>query len=334
MSYDEVTATLSCYTANLAAYLEKCQAGAVGRIARSVRLAVRTTPRWPLAFSHHRVPLNDLSDGTRLGFRGAASYEEARAAIGTELEQQRQVLVVGRSDRLPWSASRTAAPHLVLLTGFSRNTWHVVDRFSGLFSDGETQRPFTGALSDDEFEAMLAPVFAARTEHLLRNRYAFGHATSLPPAGTYQWLVREEAHQRRDGLDEISAMTWCTNTADSLDHLGTLLTQTPQTLRTPRFAEDLWAAAQHHELRCHHLQSADTARSPLSALLSDAVPQWQRVPQVLQIAINSAIRGRPRPALVRNTFERLARTERDIAALLAVSEDSPEHTVGPEVHYV
>ncbi|UVS79493.1 hypothetical protein [Actinokineospora sp. UTMC 2448] len=312
---DNPNALLSCYTANLVAYLERCFPHAANQVARSVRLAVRRSPRWPLAFSHHDHPLNQLPDGTRLTYRWATSFATARGEVESELEKHGQVLLVARSDRLPWSAQSAAAPHFVLLTGRDRDGWRLADNFTGLFPDGVVQSEFAGTVSDRDLKDMLAPIASLRGEHRLRNRYAFGHASVVPPDGTFQWVVRTGGDPAR--TDRISASDWCLDTADSLSYLAGLVADSRHFLRNPSFTEDLWAAARHHLLRNEYLVAEAAGNALVGAVVAEAGEQWRTLPQILHIGVASAVRGRPRPALVPDALTRLARTEQNLAAVLS-----------------
>ena len=182
---------LSCYTANLAVYLAGSEEDAVGRIARSVRLAVRTDLGDDmLAFSHHRTPL----DGGRLEYRGAGDAGTALDGISAEIEQAGRCLVVANTGFLDWSTAglEAQAPHLLLVEDRRRDEWHVVDRFTALLPSGGDQRPFTGWVSSATLGRCLTPIVPLPPEQRLRNALAFGFPRPLPRDGDYQWLERTE----------------------------------------------------------------------------------------------------------------------------------------------
>nr|BFE50202.1 hypothetical protein GCM10017745_36290 [Saccharothrix mutabilis subsp. capreolus] len=167
---------LSCYTANLLAYLAAVDDTAVDRFAESVRLAVRLDEP---AFSHHRTPLDVLPDGSVL--RYASGGEETAEALRAEIALHGRVIVVADNARLPWSPSfgtAATAPHWVLLDGCAGDEWHVVDHFAGLLPTGE-QRPFEGVMSTSALmHAMDGPERLSPMQ-VRRNALAFGHPVEV-----------------------------------------------------------------------------------------------------------------------------------------------------------
>ena len=215
---------LSCYTANLAAYLGR---DALERIAQSVRLAVRTDLGEDLlAFSHHRVPLDD----GRLEVKGAGDAGAALEAIAAEVERSGRCLVVANTGFLDWSSAGPdgQAPHLLLVDGVRGDEWHAVDRFKALLPSGGEQRPFTGWISTAALARFLTPIVPLPPEQRLRNRLAFGFPRPLPEDGQYQWLERTERPERT------------------------------------RLLDDMWAAAQHHAFRYAYLLATSEERPVLA----------------------------------------------------------------------
>ena len=303
---------LSCYTANLAVYLAGSEEDAVGRIARSVRLAVRTDLGDDmLAFSHHRTPL----DGGRLEYRGAGDAGTALDGISAEIEQAGRCLVVANTGFLDWSTAglEAQAPHLLLVEDRRRDEWHVVDRFTALLPSGGDQRPFTGWVSSATLGRCLTPIVPLPPEQRLRNALAFGFPRPLPRDGHYQWLERTERlapePARLDGR-------WLLETDAALAHLGEFWAGIDRSPERARLLDDMWAAAQHNVFRYAYLL-AMTEEHPI---LDQARRAWRDLPMALRFAVDSARRGRHRPTLVASTFEALRRVEHDAASLLEEGE--------------
>ena len=301
-------AGLSCYTANLGCYLAAEWPGTEARLAGSVRLAVRTDlPDGELAFSHHRQPLDRLPDGSVLRY-AAAPPATTLAAATAELDRHGRVLLVVDNARLPWSpscGSSASAPHWLLVHGRQGDRWDVLDQFAGLLPGGE-QRPHAGRLGTAELLAALRPAAPWSAAQHRRNTLAFGLPVPVPPGPT--WLRRTPP----GGADPAGANhgrlagRW----AGDGEALGFL---TDHLLRSGGdavpYLDDLWSAAGHHVFRYRWLArtAAGADRERLDAL-RDA---WQRLPSALRFAVDSARRGRARPALVRRTLEELDRLEQD-----------------------
>lgn len=289
---------LSCYTASLLGYLERAEPDALGRIAASIRTAVRVDLDDRLMFSHHSVPLDRLGDGDRLAYAGTADARDAVEAVDAELRRHGQVLVVADSAALPWSPATAGAPHWLLVDARRDGRWHVVDRFDGLLPEGP-QEPFDGWLGDTELVELLRPPAARTQEQLDRNALAFGYPTALPGPGTYQWLERRPPPHPEPAL----AGTWLEGETDGLDHLAAYFAD-----RGPgaaRHLDDVWAAARHQAFRLRWLRSR-TADAAGREALEEAAAAWDALPQALRFALESARRGRPRPELVHRTIRGVA----------------------------
>jgi hypothetical protein len=296
---------LSCYTANLAVYLAATEPDVLDRIARSIRLAVRTDVGDDLlAFSHHRTPV----DGGRLAYRGAADAETALAAVAAEIERAGGCLVVANTGHLDWSSADHdgQAPHFLLVDDRREDEWHVVDRFTALLPSGGGQEPFTGWISTAALARALTPIVPLLPEQRLRNELAFGFPRPLPRDGDYQWLERIERPAPEPELEG----EWVTETDAALALLGELWS--PARLR---LLDDLWAAAQHHVFRYDRLFTAEE-----HPVFDDARRAWRDLPMALRFAVDSAGRGRHRPTLVASTFAALRRCERDAASVLEEGE--------------
>jgi hypothetical protein len=301
------TRGLSCYTANLHAYLAaEWDAGALLR--RSIRLAVRADlPDGLLAFSHHEPPLDRLPDGSSLRYAGARTPRAALPALAGEVEGQGRVLVVVDAARLAWSVARGAppAPHWLLVDGRRGDRWHAADRFSALLPAGE-QRAHCGWLGEEELcDAMTLPP-RWEPEQELRNALVFGSPVAVPAGGAL-WLRRCR--------DRVAPPTgaqgrWLFGDARALPFLSAYLAA--EGARAARHLDDLWAAAGHRSFAYRSLLAACPDREREHAL-AGALERWDDLPRVLRFALESAERGRPRAGLIRTTLETLLRAEEALA---------------------
>ncbi|HEU5471332.1 MAG TPA: hypothetical protein VFV67_11810 [Actinophytocola sp.] len=293
-------AGLSCYTANLAGYLDGELSDATGHLARSVRLAVRIDLAAGLAFSHHAYPLDRLPDGTRLRYATLAP-RPAMVSLAGELRRRGRVLVVTDGSRLPWSPSRqhgAAAPHWLLVTGRRGDSWHVIDAFAGLLPGGE-QRPYVGWLSTAQLtDAMVLPAGWSTEQHT-RNSLAFGFPVPVPdPAGPL-WLHREPGPATPAELPG----SWLVGDRAVLPFLADYCTDSATD--AARHLDDLWTAAAHRVFRYRWLCTDPDLPDPLRQRYLAASTAWTQLPSALRFALDSARRGRARPSLVRQTFGHL-----------------------------
>ncbi|MBO2450269.1 hypothetical protein J4573_24425 [Actinomadura barringtoniae] len=315
---------LSCYTGNLVAYLERHEPDPAERVARSIRVAVRTdAPGGGLAISHHAQPLQRLPDGGgELRYQGAADRATALREIEAELDAHQQALVVADSALLPWSAapdpdsapdaapdadSDAGAPHYLLVNDRKSGYWHVIDRFAALLPGGGEQQPFGGWLTDEEFAWLLRPLDPLPLQQRRRNEHAFGFPVPIPPDGRYQWLARVPDQEG----PAVLPGQWLTDPSEALDHLGQNVAE--------ELLEDIWAVAQHHIFRYGHLaDDLDGADEALAA--------WGELPRAVRFAHESAKRGRSRDSLLKAAFDRLARIEDDLREPLAARGYGVEHS--------
>jgi hypothetical protein len=302
-----VTAELSCYTANLAVYLGP---DALDRIARSIRLAVRTDLGDDLlAFSHHSTPI----DSGRLAYRGAGDTAAALDAVAAEAERAGGCLVVANTGHLEWSTVGLdgQAPHFLLVEKRRDDEWRVVDRFSALLPSGGEQRPFTGWISSATLARAMTPIVPLPPEQRLRNELAFGFPRPLPRDGDYQWLERTDRPEPEAELEG----EWLTETEAALEFLGEFWAGIDRSPERVRLLDDMWAAAQHHVFRYDRLLAAEE-----HPVLDHARRAWRDLPMALRFAVDSAARGRHRPTLIAGTFDALRRRERDAASVLEEGE--------------
>ncbi|MFC8008539.1 hypothetical protein ACFUCH_36050 [Streptomyces olivaceus] len=271
-----MTNELSCYTANLAAYLAGDHHDVRARIARSVQLAVRVDTARP-EFSHHGRSLALLPDGTSLGYRSSGDPREALDAVETELRRHGRVLVVGTSS------------HWILLDGRETGRWHVVDRFAALLSSGE-KRPFTGWITDDALITAMRTPADPTSAQLQRDAYVFGDCVETPPHTHLRWLTRQSTREA------TMPGEWATGTA-ALAHLSDWFTADPAEAAANH--EDVWAAARHQDYRLRWLAATGQAAVDEAGAAAEA---WWQLVRSLRFAVESFERGRPRPSLVDNSF--------------------------------
>jgi len=292
---------LSCYTAALHGYLA-AEWDATAMIARSVRLAVRPdSVRGELAFSHHEPSLDLLPDGSRLRYAGAASSTDALPEVAAELDRHGRVVVVVDSARLPWSVTHggPSAPHWLLVEGRGEPGWQVRDSFTALLPAGE-QLPYHGWLSTDGLiEAMTLPR-QWQPVHRLRNQFAFGGRSVASPSGAL-WLHRRHGSQAR-AIAVTAEQNWLIGDAQVLPFLADHAAG-GQAVITEHL-EDLWAAAGHRSF-AYRWQLAQVRDQDTRQSLETALVQWEALPRLLRVAVESSVRGRPRPTLVPAALQRL-----------------------------
>jgi hypothetical protein len=294
---------LSCYTAGLFRYLD-VEWDAAALVARSVRLAVRMGPTdGCLAFSHHEPSLDLLPDGTRLRYAAACAPPAALPELAGELARHGRVVIVVDSSRLPWSVARGGrqAPHWLLVDGRHAGGWHVVDSFTAQLPAGE-QLPHSGWLSTAGLsDAMrLPPSWAPEQE--LRNVLAFGSPVRVPRGGAL-WLRRS---REPAGPAAGDSGRWLCGDASALPFLISYLAD--HGAGAARHLDDLWAASGHRSFAYRWRLAGDPGDRDRRAL-GEALSGWERLPQLLRLAVESAGRGRPRPSLVRTALEALLRAE-------------------------
>ncbi|QZL04206.1 hypothetical protein K2224_34140 (plasmid) [Streptomyces sp. BHT-5-2] len=302
---------LSCYTANLAAYLEECRPAddVADTLARSVRLAVRTDLADGIGFSHHSTPLNQTREGRTLVYRGSDRPDEVAEALRQEYASRGCLLILTHSSHLPWSLSGPEhdAPHFLLVDSYDphQGRWHAVDHFAGLMASGQEQKAFEGWVTTTVLlDAMCGPADFTPDQEL-RNQLVFGFPVALPPT-RYRWLTWTDAPEG-DGEPQGR---WLYEPQEVWSFLAGRLNEDMTAGFRPGFLDDLWGASQHHRFRYTRLLATEgVARPDLCALVDEADGAWAHLPQTLRFAADSALRGRPRTALVTTTLEHLAEKE-------------------------
>lgn len=269
---------LSCYTTNLIGHLRRDNPAIEEEFAQAVNLSVCTDLcSGVLAFSQHRRV------GPLLGYRSSSTWGVARKGLLEELERHNDVIAVASTKNLSWSPTYGAedVPHWIRLSDRRGNQWRVIDEFSAVLPQGE-QHPYDDWVNDEVLAVMLSPLPALAPEVQNRDVHALGDTADVPAVGCYRWLAR--------GVDNRAAHSgqWVEGTA-ALRYLAERFVEDIDLLR--RHAEDLWAASRHHQYRF-----------ALDATVSAA---WGELPRSLRFAIQSADRGRPRPAVIAHAFEQI-----------------------------
>ncbi|AGS66935.1 hypothetical protein ACWDZX_00640 [Streptomyces collinus] len=271
---------LSCYTTNLKEHLRLTDPAAERRLAAGFTLSVRRDGLDDtLAFSHHERVAPDF------GYRGARRWEDAVSALRGEFARRGDVLVVANCRNLPWSPSHLVrdVPHWLRLAARDGGRWLVVDDFDALLPEGH-QSPHRGWADEGELRVLLAPLPGLDTVLHQRDVYALGGGPAwVPDPGSHRWL------EHGAGRFDPCPGRWVRGTAASLALLRDLLACEPRAL--VRYAEDLWAAARHHQ----YLHRAEPATAAA----------WGELSRSLRYAAQSAARGRPRASLVRTAFDRI-----------------------------
>jgi hypothetical protein len=304
---------LSCYTANLLRYLAvEWDADAI--LARSVRLAVRID-QGQLAFSHHAEPLDELPDGTRLRYAGAAGPAAALDGLATELRAYGRALTMVDSSGLPWSPTYgrpDPAPHWLLVVDGREDAWHVVDCFAGLLPTGP-QEPYEGWVSASVLRAAMA-LPAWRPEQARRNALAFGLPVDVPviPPGGASWLRRAAGRSPDEPVAPRRLPgQWLLGDAEVLPFLAGHFAA--DGAGAASYLDDCWAAAGHRAFAHRWRLSGEVVDQPRRQRLRGALDRWEALPRALRFAVESAQRGRPRPSLAGRAFDAVLRAEADLA---------------------
>jgi hypothetical protein len=331
MSIDATTradaAALSCLTANVAGYLGATEADPAGRIARSVRLAVRPdAPTGLLAFSHHRYSLGHLSDGRRLAYRGTSHVSTLVNELPDRIDHDGSVLVVAYAGSMPWSLAEVTdgAPHLVRVTARAGKWWEIDDAFTARLPNGQ-QQPFRGWITTTELSRAMTAPRAVEPEHLLRLRHAFGGVTAVPAGGRFTW-VKPVLDSREPEMP--APPRWTTGFADVAALLGDYFAGLERHPERERLIDDLWAAAQHHTFRYTHLLTRRSLDGGEEDTVREALETWTSLPMSLHFAADSVKRGRPRAALVRTAFAAVADAEQQCTPVLE------RHGYVPGAHFL
>ncbi|GAB3677957.1 hypothetical protein [Saccharopolyspora tripterygii] len=289
---------LSCYTSNLLTYLEAEDTSASNRLAEAIDLRVQLGETEELIFSHHERVDRDPGD-RELGYRGAARWAQCVSGLRDEVEAQGRVLAVANTRFLPWAPGDAETPHWVLLTDRDSDRWHVVDRFSALFSTGE-QHPHEQWITDEELRAALTPVCALARTARNRDAYALGERIAVPDEEHYRWLVKQPSAGASSPRVRVDINSTLGLVAERI--VGSVSTLAAH-------VEDLWAAARHQRFQLNSFVHAGLIDGEVVRPAWDA---WGELPRSLRFALDSARRSRPRPALLEKTLGHLAEVTHEL----------------------
>jgi hypothetical protein len=324
---------LSCYTANLAAYLARFSPDdeVADRIAWSVRLSVRTDLPDGIGFSHHAEPLNRLPGGHVLVYRGA---DDPRQALQAEVARHGCALALTHSAQMPWSLADDEGnpPHLLLVDDVDHNRWHVIDHFAGLLPTGEEQQPYADWIDGDTLLGFMHGHRPFSEEQERRNHLVFGFPAPLPDARC-RWLERVPGP---DGsLVPPLPGRWLYEPNAVWRFLDERLREQTTRKSEPKFLDDLWAASQHHRHRCARLLLSPLCDDlGLRSAVEELESQWAQLPRTLRFAAESARRGRPRAALISAIAGQLTEGERNLRAALAGHDwVSHQHVMSTGPHH-
>lgn len=288
-------ANLSCYTTSLTDYLG---AETRNKLAHRIRLAVRTDlPGGELAFSQHtRI---DTGEDWELGYRGSPRWEVARDALAAEIAEHGAVVAMANTRFLAWSphCGKADVTHWIVLDGLDENGWSVTDNFAALLPSGE-QHPHRGRMDDEQLRTALTPPGTLSAELALRDKHALGVPVPMPPLTHYRWLARQPSAPRcsPDGA-------WLSDLPAVLEFLRDAMASDDRVLC--RHADDLWAAARHHQFKLAVL-TEEGALPPADARAATA--GWAALPRALRFAADSSVRGRSRPGVVTRAFDEVIGT--------------------------
>ena len=269
---------LSCYTTNLIGHLWREDPAVEDRFAAAVDLSVRTDlPDGTLAFTHHRSFAPDM------GYRSAAAWDSAHAALVEEFERDGDVLAVANARNLPWSPAWNTqdVPHWIRLADRRMGRWLVVDGFDALLPLGHHE-PHRSWVDDAALSELLAPLPPLPAAVHQRDVHALGGPQAVPPPHLYRWLEHGARHRPEEGH-------WVHGTSAALTWLAERLAEDQEALR--QHTEDLWAAGRHHQFRMAEDEKA--------------VAAWSELARSLRFAVESADRGRPRPTLITRAFDQV-----------------------------
>lgn len=296
---------LSCYTANLAFYLDRSGWNADQLIAQSVRLAVHENhaERY-LSFSHHTVPLDSLPDGTALHYSNDLSEAGALARMTEEVERFGNVLAVVDTQRLAWqvrTTSNASEPHWVTLYREGR-AWTLVDQY---VPDGESGRQYEAHVNVDA--SVLGSIVRLpevwSSAWLRRNNLAFGFPLEYPTGAPYVWFRRESAADNERTLGK----GWKLGDMESLPAVAEWLSRLPT---DSALLKDVWAAASHRVFSYKWRLGRGRYSKVQSGAIADAIDAWEGLPRMTRLEKLSYERRGTLRGLAWKAVERILAAER------------------------
>ncbi len=333
---------LSCYTASIAAYLERNQIDYELVLGTQLFLAVNVEQAAPPRFSfvHYHTPLlgDTATHSLHIAREAAAEPEEAARRICAEWRRSGAVIVVGDAMNLPWlvTCGRKHAPHWFLIVNIDEQAgqMQIVDQFE--FTDaGGVQQPFVGNV-----ELSLLPTLCRTNpvpKHVFeaRDRWAFGVCDTGTTSVEHQWF-EQQALPSMQPVDEpllwdLLRATWLYNTGQrrrddlpiaewscGVAAIRLLAEQIERALDDPalyEISDDLWVAARNRQMFTHVLRrlARQLNAEELEALAvwgeAELVPQWHAVPRVMHYNLGSLQRGRRPTGLLVQTLHTVADLE-------------------------
>lgn len=141
-----------------------------------------------------------------------------------------------------------------------------------------------------------------------RDCLAFGFPVQLPGNGRPRWLRRKPGGTTATGL----AGHWLTGDADVLPFLADYFAE-PSSLAASHL-DDVWAAAGHRRYAYRWRLGRIDPEGSEAPRLRIALACWKRLPGILRFTVESAQRGRPRPALARRAMDEVRQVTNDLPA--------------------
>ncbi|HEY0733443.1 MAG TPA: hypothetical protein VGD69_00930 [Herpetosiphonaceae bacterium] len=332
---------LSCYTASIAAYLERNQIDYELVLGTQLFLAVNVepaeTPRF--SFVHYHTPLlgDTAIHSLHLARESAAEPQEAARRIGAEWRRSGAVIVLGDAMNLPWlvTCGRKHAPHWFLIADIDEQAGQlqIVDQFE--FTDaGGVQLPFVGNVELGLLPALCRANPLPKHVFAARDRWAFGVCDSGATGAEHQWFVQ----QAPPSMQPVGAAllwdrlrtTWLYNSGQrrrddlpvewscGVAAIRLLAEQIERALDDPalyEISDDLWVAARNRQLFTQVLRrlARELSVEELEELAiwgeAELVPQWHAVPRVMHYNLGSLQRGRRPTGLLVQTLQTVADLE-------------------------
>lgn len=340
---------LSCYTASIAAYLERSQIDSELVLGTQLFLAIKAEPSLEPRFSfvHYHTPLrgDTTTHSLKLARESAAEPDEAARRIIAEWQRSGAVIVVGDAMNLPWlvTCGRKHAPHWFLIADIDEQAgqMQIVDQFE--FTDeGGVQLPFAGNV-----DLSLLPALARANplqQHVFqaRDQWAFGACETNATGAEHQWfeqqatprmqpvserLLRElllktwRYHSGQCQRDDLAPAEWSCGVAA----IRLLAEQVERYLDDPalyEISDDVWVAARNRQMFTYVLRRL--ARELKAGELDDLaawgeaelVPQWHAIPRIMHYNLGSLKRGRRPTALLVQTLHAIAEHEAQLVERL------------------
>jgi hypothetical protein len=337
---------LSCYTASIAAYMERHQIDSELVLGAQLFLALKAeqagAPK--LSFIHYHTPLLGTTPihALQLIRQEAVNPDEAIHRIIAEWKQSRAVIVVGDAMNLPWlvTCGRRHAPHWFLISDIDEQAgqMQIIDQFE--FTDAAgIQQPFVGRVDLCLLGTLARGSPIQNHVFQARDQWAFGlRETNVVSDAPYQWFEQRMA-RRVEPIGEpvlwnLLQNTYLYHTAQrawpnrpgpewytGLAAIEFLAQYVEHHLADPALydiSDDLWVAARNRQmfmcvLRRLAAELHATALESLAAWGEDTlVAQWHAIPRIMHYNLGSLKRGRRPTALLAQTLAAVAEHEAEL----------------------